>query len=122
MLQYLRANLIFSYRSDHGNDSNNYHQDLLVSSPVNLDFEIYILGQGVGLVSNLLDNKFPTSMQEDLDILAKEDISWRLYLAVTHRVTQKECLSTQIKLLTQLLNIVKDMKDGANIKDAYLKL
>ena len=61
--------------------------DLLVSSPVNLDFEIYILGQGIGLVSNLLDNKFPTSMQEDLEILAKEDISWRLYLAVTHRVT-----------------------------------
>ena len=87
MLQYLRANLIFSYRFDHGNDLNNYHQDLLVSSPVNLDFEIYILEQGISLVSNLLDNKFPTSMREDLEILAKEDTSWRLYLAVTHRVT-----------------------------------
>ena len=52
-----------------------------------IDFEIYILSQGIGLVTNLLENKFPTSMKEDLELLAKEDISWRLYLAVTHRIT-----------------------------------
>ena len=94
LLQYLRANLIFSYRTDHGNETNNHHLDLLVSSPVSFDFEIYILSQGIGLVKNLLNNKYPTSMIEDQELLAKPDLSWRLYLAVTHRITQKECLST----------------------------
>ncbi len=65
LLQYLRANLIFSYRTDHGNEKNNHYQDLLVSSPVSIDFEIYILSQGIGLVTNLLENKFPTSVKED---------------------------------------------------------
>ena len=65
LLQYLRANLIFSYRTDHGNDKNNHYLDLLVSSPVSLDFEIYILGQGIGLVRNLLENKYATSIKED---------------------------------------------------------
>ena len=121
LLQYLRANLIFSYRKSHGSVQNNYHQDLLVSSPVNFDFEIYILKQGIGLVTNLLNNKFPTSIKEDLEILSQTDIPWRLYLAVTHRVTQKECLRSQEKLLTQLLSIVEDLQSGTTLKQAYLK-
>ena len=88
---------------------------------MNFDFEIYILKQGIGLVTNLLNNKFPTSIKEDLEILSQADIPWRLYLAVTHRVTQKECLSSQEKLLTQLLSIVEDLQSGTTLKQAYLK-
>ena len=69
LLQYLRANLIFSYRKEKGSVANNYHLDLLVSSPVNLDFEIYIVGQGIGLVTNLLEKKYATSLEEDRKIL-----------------------------------------------------
>ena len=54
LLQYLRANLIFSYRKDRGTASNNYLNDLLVSSPVDNEFELYIVEQGIGLVENLL--------------------------------------------------------------------
>ena len=87
LLQYLRANLIFSFKKENGLASNNFHNDLLVSSPVNIDFEIYIVSQGLSLVKNLLEKKYRTSLQEDLEILEQEDIPWRLYLAVTHRVT-----------------------------------
>ena len=69
LLQYLRANLIFSYRKEKGDVTNNYHENLLVSSPVNFDFEIYIIEQGIGLVTNLLEKKYPTSMETDLKIL-----------------------------------------------------
>ena len=120
LLQYLRANLIFLYRKNNGSVQNNYCQDLLVSSPVNFDFEIYILKQGISLVTNLLD-KFPTTIQEDMNILAQKNVSWRLQLAVTHRITQKECLTSQAKLLEQLLSIVEDAKESKSIKQAYLK-
>ena len=35
LLQYLRASFIFTYRKKHGNESNNYHKNLLVSVPAN---------------------------------------------------------------------------------------
>jgi len=65
---------------------------LLVSAPVDLEFELAVLETGIGLVSNMLKTKFKTTIEEDQAILANENIGWRLYLAVTHRLNQKEIL------------------------------
>jgi hypothetical protein len=35
---------------------------------------------------------YKTTLAEDLEILEKGDLSWRKYLAILHRVTQKEVL------------------------------
>ena len=40
---------------------------------------------------------------------------------MTHRVTQKECLNTQAKLLTLILNILKEAQNGISLKEAYMK-
>lgn len=60
LLQYLRANLIPSFQSSRGSMNNNYYKHLLVSAPVDVDFELLILKTGVDLVSNMLKTKFAT--------------------------------------------------------------
>ena len=65
---------------------------LLVSAPVDLEFEITVVDTAIGLVSNMLKTKFPTTIEEDKEILRKDNLPWRFYLAVTHRLNQKEIL------------------------------
>ena len=42
---------------------------LLVSGPADRGFELHILQTGIGLVENLLNEKFPTKLEQDLQIL-----------------------------------------------------
>ena len=67
---------------------------LLVSCPVDLEFELAVLETGINLVSGMLKTKFKTTIEEDKAILADPDINWRMYLAVTHRLNQKEILQS----------------------------
>jgi predicted Mrr-cat superfamily restriction endonuclease len=65
LLQYLRANLIASFRKTHGSVANDFHKRLLVSAPVDIDFELFILKTGMDLVGNMLKDKFPTKLEDD---------------------------------------------------------
>ena len=67
---------------------------LLVSAPVDIEFEIKVLQTAIGLVSGMLSSKFPTTIEQDKDTLQQPDLSWRKYVAVTHRLTQKEILAS----------------------------
>lgn len=60
LLQYLRANLIISFKNQHGNLANKYCKKLLVSGPVDVDFELFILKTGIDLVGGMLRSKFAT--------------------------------------------------------------
>jgi len=71
--------------------ANNYLNHLLISAPVDLDFEIYVLKTALNLVLGLRKNKFATTMEEDAEML-KGKLGWRMYLAVSHRLAQKEIL------------------------------
>ena len=95
LLQYLRANIIFTYRKQHGTPQNGQLRDILVSTPVDLDFEIKIVEMGLGLVYNILVTKYATTLEEDQELLKNQDLGWRKYLAVTHRTAQKELLLDQ---------------------------
>ena len=55
---------------------------------------------------------FKTSLAEDLKLLnePEEPLNWHQYLAYTHRVTQKEVLKQQIRLLSVLLEIMLRVK------------
>lgn len=79
----------------------------MVSAPVDIEFEMAVLETGIGLVSNMLKTKFNTTIEEDKAILADPNIGWRLYLAATHRLNQKEILQSQEHIMTVLLKIVK---------------
>lgn len=119
LMQYLRANLIQSFQKNCGNSTNNYLKGLLVSAPVDVDFELHCLHTGVGLVSGMLKTKFKTTLEEDRELLL-QDLEWRLYLAVCHRCTQKEILASLEKLMSILIAILNRLKNGVSLKDAYL--
>lgn len=55
LLQYLRINLIKNYKGANRNK-------LLVSSPVDLDFEMFILACALNLMKGMLSSKFATTL------------------------------------------------------------
>jgi hypothetical protein len=55
LLTYLRANLIFSYKGSN-------KEVLLVSSPVDLDFELLITACAMNLMNGMLNSKYPTTL------------------------------------------------------------
>ena len=65
LLQYLRASLIFSFQKKHGSTENQFYKNLLVSVPVNPNFEKMILNTGINLIHDLLYTKYATSLEED---------------------------------------------------------
>ena len=42
---------------------------MLVSAPVDIEFEVVVLETAIGLVSNMLKTKFATTIAEDQQIL-----------------------------------------------------
>jgi hypothetical protein len=56
LLQYLRANLIFSYKGDK-------KELLLVSSPVDIDFELFSVSCALNLMKNMMNTKYPTTLK-----------------------------------------------------------
>lgn len=85
-MQYLRANLIFSYKGAN-------RDKLLVSSPVDLDFELFVVSCALNLMKNMRNSKYPTTLEQDKKMLAQVVDNWRFKLALIHRVNQKEILN-----------------------------
>ena len=80
--------MIFSFKM-----SDKVREIVTVSTPVDLDFEVYILEQAVNLLSNMITSKYATSYQEDLQELENLNCGriekknpWRYKLALIHRV------------------------------------
>jgi hypothetical protein len=91
----------------------------LVSSPVDLDFELFVVSCALNLMKNMRTSKYPTSLAQDKKMLAQVVDNWRFKLALIHRINQKEILNDQIRLLAVLLRILARLKEGAPYKDAY---
>jgi len=78
-LQYLRANLIFSYKGAN-------REKLLVSCPVDIDFELFVVSCGLNLMKNMKEQKYPTSLEQDKKMLSLIVDNWRFKLALIHRI------------------------------------
>ena len=70
---------------------------------MDIDFEVYVLEQAVLLVKSMIENKYPTSLDHDLELLdslyadeVEVENQWRFKLALIHRVNQKEILHNQL--------------------------
>ena len=56
LLQYLRANLIFSYKGAN-------KEILLVSSPIDIEFELFTISCALNLMKNMMNTKHPTTLE-----------------------------------------------------------
>ena len=65
LLQYLRANLVFSFEFN----PPEIRQKVTVSTPVDAAFECHILSQAVGLLESMIKTKFATTYEQDLELL-----------------------------------------------------
>ncbi len=81
----MRVNLISGYKGPN-------KLNLVVSSPVDIEFEIYILTCALNLMTGMLNTKYTTTLEEDLKLFSEPIENGRLYLALVHRITQKEIL------------------------------
>lgn len=116
LLQYLRANLIFTFQFK-GDD----RSSATVSTPVHLDFECHMLTQAIALIDSILRSQYKTTYEHDLcqlELLAEDKMDvknpWRYKLALIHRANQKEILICQRKLCCILKAIIVTLLDRAN--------
>lgn len=123
LLQYLRANLVFSF---HFNPPTVRNQ-VTVSTPLDTSFELKCIHEGINLVKSMLQTKFKTTYEEDLVIFDKLQEGtldpmpknpWRLKLALIHRINQKEILLGQIKYFGLLQAILLRCQSFLNEHEA----
>ena len=61
--------------------------------------------------------KFATSIFCDQQYLKEPGLPWRKYVALTHRLNQKQILANQERLMTTLRLILVQMRDQERTKD-----
>lgn len=81
-------------------------EHLLVSTPVDPDFELLVVACAINLLQNLLTARFKTTAQEDLELMKKSDLSMRAFFAIRHRFDSKSILESNIKILQVLARIL----------------
>lgn len=92
---------------------------LMVTIPVSLSYEQYILSFGLQILYHL-QSQFTTTIFEDYAILKDPTINYKQRFAVVFRISQKQILENQINLYKQALNIVALMQQGKTLREAYL--
>ena len=87
-------------------------ENILVSTPVDVEFEMLTLGCAIHLLESLLNNRFRgVSCEADRAELAKTDLPWRKRLAVHHRLACKEILVSNIRLANILMHILANLHE-----------
>ena len=98
---YVRMSLMQKFEKD-----NKMKEHILVSSPVDIEFEMFMLALAINLLNSLLSNRFNTSVAEDDEILQNKDLPYRRRLAVMYRRESKLILHSNIKLCNILMHIL----------------
>ena len=106
---YVRMSLMQKFEKD-----NKMKEHILVSSPVDIEFEMFVLALAVNLLNSLLAKRFNTSLEEDLEILKRTDLPYRKRLAVMYRRESKLILHSNIKLCNILIHILARLQTSMN--------
>jgi len=113
ILAYLRANLLNTY------SGKNLHH-LLISTPVDCEFELLVIACCINLLKGLVSSRFKGSAKEDAELLKDPTLSSRHRFAIIHRKSSKEIIEGNLKLCQILLRILARMVDGKPFKKAYM--
>lgn len=112
MLAYLRASMI------HKQDEKR-REHLLLSTPVDPDFELIVIACAIQLLENFVKARFKTSIAEDNALLKTDNVSSRLFWAIRHRIDCKTILEANIALLQILVRILAKLQ-FASVKCAQI--
>lgn len=99
ILAYLRANLLNSYKGKN-------LEYLLVSAPVDAEFEMLVVACTINLLKGLLNSRFKKSIEDDRELLKDSNLPIRKRFAILHRLNAKEVLTSNIKLCDILMRIL----------------
>ena len=71
----------------------------MVSSPVDPEFELLVIGCTINLLEGLKKSKFRHSIEKDKEYLKMPTLSYRKRIAITHRIGLKTILQKNIDLM-----------------------
>ncbi len=95
LLAYIRMTLVQKSENDSGEK---VKDNILISTPVDIEFEMLTLACSIHLLESLLNNRFKSvSIEADRAELNKPDLPQRKWLAICHRINCKEILTQNIK-------------------------
>ena len=107
LLAYIRMSLIQKNEKDTGEK---VKDNILISTPVDIEFEMLTLGCAIHLLNQLLSSRFRgVTVEQDRAELARTDLSWRRRCAITHRLNCKEILTSNINLCNVLMRILANL-------------
>ena len=96
---YIRANLLNTYKGKN-------LEYLLVSAPVDAEFEMLVVACTINLLKGLLASRFKKSLDDDKKLLEDTTISYRKRFAILHRMNAKEVLNSNIKHCEILIRLI----------------
>lgn len=108
LLAYIRMSLIQKNEKDTGEK---VKENILISTPVDIEFEMLTLGCAIHLLQQLLSSRFRgVTVEQDREELARSDLPWRRRCALMHRLHCKEILTSNINLCNVLMRILANLQ------------
>lgn len=108
LLAYIRMSLVQKSEKATGEKAK---ENILISTPVDIEFEMLTLGCAIHLLESLLKGRFKgCSVDADLQELAKPDLPYRRRLAISHRLNCKQILTANIKYCNILMRILANLQ------------
>lgn len=112
---YLRANLLNTYKGKN-------LAYLLVSAPVDTEFELLVLACTINLLKGLMTTRFKTPLETDRALLRDPTLPIRKRFAVLHRMNAKEILTDNINFCHILMKILaRFTTEGGFTKETYME-
>jgi hypothetical protein len=112
---YLRANLMNTYKGKN-------LPYLLVSAPVDSEFEMLVVACTINLLQGLMTSRFKTPLEEDRKLLQDPSLPIRNRFAVLHRMNAKEILTTNINYCQILMRILARFGADPGFKSRYMQV
>ena len=100
LLEYIRSTIISKYKGKN-------HHLLIVSQPIDFDFEVLVIGCAINLLESLLEKRF-TNKTTDVEkiLVGKEKLSYSRKQIYQYRLDQKETIKRNINVLQILMRLV----------------
>lgn len=109
---YIRANLLNTYKGKN-------LPYLLVSAPVDAEFEMLVVACTINLLKGLMTSRFKTPLEKDRELLKDPALPIRHRFAVLHRMNAKEILTENINYCNLLMRLLARINNAQGTLEAH---